>query len=510
MLRVWVGVRLLLPAALLCLAPGWVGSWAGAALTELPYPHGVVKQVLESSQGLLLRGPSLGWIMLSTAAIALCLVMLRGRRWWMVLLGGAGLMGLAPHFSTWTVLIWALLVGLLSWRPDPVPRWVRAWACVPGSALLSPGLVAQAMGLHRWAHAAVVLVGGLVAGAAWQWADCMLSYPEVRAQMEAWPEDRLDPRIRVLAQSAPGVRAEWHGVQIVGSDAIVMGETLTQLYALPLDERPSRILKLGARWGPDRAAPLNAVTDPDTGRTWYIDGGAMLHEAVLGPAGWSRLRQVPLPRRMRYAYLKRTAADALIIASVQTAGDSPRTVLTGSLPELEDLRAVELGAADGPIPMPREVAWVDSIGKLVLSPDFGRRLWLADLETGLSEPWIQTPTLDGKMRYAPGMDRLVLALPNRPELWLIDPHSGAITQRIPTQLGNRALAIDERRGLVVVASVLTGQILVHEIETGATLDRLGTVMPMVRELALSEERGEAVLTTWVATYAFPYTDRSSP
>ena len=76
---------------------------------------------------------------------------------------------------------------------------------------------------------------------------------------------------------------------------------------------------------------------------------------------------------------------------------------------------------------------------------------------------------------------------------------------IPTQPGVRALAIDLERKIIVNASVITGQILVQDLYTGEILDRLGTVMPMVREIALEPNSGQAVLTTWAAIYQFPYT-----
>ena len=54
-LRLWVGLRILLPLAFLLLAPSLLGDLLARVLLALPYPHGVVKWGLESSQGLLLR-----------------------------------------------------------------------------------------------------------------------------------------------------------------------------------------------------------------------------------------------------------------------------------------------------------------------------------------------------------------------------------------------------------------------------------------------------------------------
>jgi len=347
-------------------------------------------------------------------------------------------------------------------------------------------------------------VGGVLAFG-WVWLDCLASYAEVRAAMERWPSHLVDARVRVLAQSEPGVRADFHGVQIVGNHAIVVAETTTRLMAFDLDhDGPPVTIALTPRWGPESAAPLDAETDPESGLTWVVDPGHILRELRWDGAAWHDVRTVEMPRPLTYAYLRRDSESRFIGASVQAAGPWPRLVVSGTLPALDDLVAVDLNDAGKPIPMPREIEWVPSIEKLVLSPDFGTHLWLADIQTGQATPWLATPTLDGKMRWSEKLDRLVVALPNRMEMWVIDPSKGTVDWTIPTQPGVRSLAIDDRRGLVLSASVLTGQVWVQDIHTGEVLDRYGTVMPMVRELAISETRGEAVLSTWVAVYAFVY------
>ena len=158
-----------------------------------------------------------------------------------------------------------------------------------------------------------------------------------------------------------------------------------------------------------------------------------------------------------------------------------------------------------PISYPREFTFIPSLQTIVLAPDFGTHLFAFDLNTRNIEPLIETPTLDGKMRWVPEIERLVVALPNRTELWVINVQTGQVDWTIPTQPGVRALAIDSTRNLVVNASVITGQILIQDLYTGEILDRLGTVMPMVREIALDPNSDHAILTTWAAVYQFPYT-----
>ena len=159
------------------------------------------------------------------------------------------------------------------------------------------------------------------------------------------------------------------------------------------------------------------------------------------------------------------------------------------------------------IPFPREIEWITSMDKLAVSPDFGKEIFLFDLYSGWTERLIQVPTLDGKMRWSSELKRLFVAIPNRFEIWVVDPSKRTLDWVIPTQPGVRSLAIDEQRGVIVNASVLTGQILVQDIRTGTILDRFGTVMPMVRDLDLDIASGQAVLTTWAAVYQFPYADR---
>jgi hypothetical protein len=290
----------------------------------------------------------------------------------------------------------------------------------------------------------------------------------------------------------------------VGDHALVMAEMSTRLFAFPLDgEGLPEVVDFAPRQGPEGAAPLNSVTDPQTGSTWMMEEGRALVELNWDGVRWQELRRVPFEGLIDKAYLRRDG-DLLMAVAVQTAGRLPRVVLTATLPELADLQIVFLRHGDTPVPMPRELAWVPTLRRLVLAPDFGSRLWLADPHTGAMEPWVKTPTLDGKLRWSEALDRIVLTLPNRKEMWVINPHTGTVDWTIPTQPGVRSIALDEGRGLVLTASVLSGQVWVQDIRTGEVLDRFGGFMPMVRELALSESRGEAVLTTWSTTYAFPY------
>ncbi|MBL8618234.1 MAG: hypothetical protein JNM72_21655 [Deltaproteobacteria bacterium] len=508
----WTGVQLLILPVLLLLAAllgHSPGEAAALLLTRLPYPHGTVKFVLESSQGLLLKQREL------LAALPLALaagLWPRGAptgRWIAGLLALLAL-ALSHRFGVWPAIIALPLITLAGEVEPAALARLRPLIWAPLAPLWAPAPWAAALGLPpaaRRALAGAAAVGLLLLSA---WAECLAGYRAVRDGLERWPAELLDPRIRVLAHSPPGVRADWHGVQIVGDHAIVVGETRPRLVALPLDVgRPVVEHSLGPRWGPESAAPLDADTDPESGLTWVISGARTLSELRWTGAAFAPVREIALPAPISYAYVRR-AGRRLILASVQTAGPSPRLVISGQLPSLDDLRAVELaepqpGGRPRPIPMPREVVYAPPIDALVVAPDFGPRLYTAGLSDGAALPWLPVPTLDGKMIWAPELGRIALALPNRATLWFIDPVTGAVDWEVPTQPGVRAVAVDADRGLLVTASVLTGQIWVQDLRSGAVCDRLGTVMPMARELALSPTRGEGVLTTWASVYQFPYT-----
>jgi hypothetical protein len=52
--------------------------------------------------------------------------------------------------------------------------------------------------------------------------------------------------------------------------------------------------------------------------------------------------------------------------------------------------------------------------------------------------------------------------------------------------------------------VVTGAVDVLSLTDGERVDRYTGFMPMVRNLQLIPERGEAVLSTWAVLYRFPY------
>ena len=79
------------------------------------------------------------------------------------------------------------------------------------------------------------------------------------------------------------------------------------------------------------------------------------------------------------------------------------------------------------------------------------------------------------MIWLPTLQEIAIALPNRFEMWFIDPKAPQKYQKVPTQPGVRAVAIDEERKLMITASVLTGSLWVQDLDSGKVLKRAGTV-----------------------------------
>ena len=199
------------------------------------------------------------------------------------------------------------------------------------------------------------------------------------------------------------------------------------------------------------------------------------------------------------------STDNLFMIEVQTGGNQgSRKLVTAPLPQLRPITELNLTMDGSKAPMPREPLWVPTIQKLIYGSEFGNLLYAIDMDNGNVSPWLQADTFNGKMAWSDATQRIYSAVPNKMQIQVIDPTIPTIDYTIWTQPGVRALAVDTQRDLIVSASVLTGQIWVQEAETGTVLKRMGTVYPMVREIALSEELGIGVLTTWNAVYQCTY------
>jgi hypothetical protein len=126
--------------------------------------------------------------------------------------------------------------------------------------------------------------------------------------------------------------------------------------------------------------------------------------------------------------------------------------------------------------------WIGSPGNVCLQPDRANGLVYMSWE---SHPVVAAfdAQANKETHSAPGPEkgeRMALSV-RREELYAPDPTTGEIwvystpglrvLRKIPTQFGVRALAVDEKNGLLLAASLVTGYVEIIDLETAKELDR---------------------------------------
>ena len=171
----------------------------------------------------------------------------------------------------------------------------------------------------------------------WQWLDVLSHYERVRKDMEEWPVERLDDDIKELAHSPPGVRADWHGVRIMGNTAIVTCEQRPRLMAFDLTSNERTETPLHPRWGIENVGPLESEVNSKNNIVWTVNGGNRLLESKLHNGQWNRYREVRLPSTLSFSYMTRST-DNLFMIEVQTGGNQgSRKLVTAPLPQLRPI-----------------------------------------------------------------------------------------------------------------------------------------------------------------------------
>ena len=503
----WTLGTVVLPVLCAVAFPNAIAGILTDLLMRLPYPHGTVKWALESSQGLLLHLNQVCLFLGVIGTVSTVIALIPKVR-----LYGLAMMLLAsfwvPHYGKLSILVFGLFLYLL-WLPKNrlFKSHLNLLWC-PGVVLLVPALLLKMdVGFNFKNVVSVFRVfSSMILAGVWVWGDRLTHYPEVRTDVSQWPIHLLDDNITELAKSPVDVRADWHGVRVLGDSAIVSCERNPRLTAFSLVDGSVSEYPLSARWGKDNAGPLEAEVDTENSLVWTVDGGNTLQELFWNGVDWVPKRSQELPVPLSFSYIDRTE-DSLLLMTVQAANYGPRRLLRVPLPELNPVRNLRLQGSEHKVPMPREFLWIPSIEKIIYAPNFGDHLFKVDVLTGFTEPWLQVPTLNGKMLWDSDKQRIIMALPNRFEYWIIDPSGPTIEKKIPTQPGVRAIALDSSRRLLIGASVLTGQVWVQNVDTGEVYQSMGRIYPMVRELAVSENRGVAVLTTWAAVYQIDYLNK---
>ena len=277
------------------------------------------------------------------------------------------------------------------------------------------------------------------------------------AKMEQWPVERLDEDIKELAHSPPNVRADWHGVRIMGKTAIVTCEQRPRLMAFELTSDKRSETPLHPRWGMENVGPLESEVNTRNSLVWTVNGGTHILENKLHNGQWKRYREVRLPSTLSFSYMTRST-DTLYMVEVQTGGnEGSRKLLTAPLPQLRPITETNLTMNGDKAPMPREPLCVPTIQKLIYWSEFGNLLYAIDMNDGTVSPWLEADTFNGKMAWSDTSERVYSAVPNKMQIQV------SILQSQPsntlwTQPGVRALAVDAQRNLIVSASVLTDRL----------------------------------------------------
>ncbi len=506
-LRVWVALRVGLPLALILLRPAFLGDAVARLLESADYAHGLVKFGLEAWMVLLYRAPTALLTGLVLSLGALIVVLLKGRARWVGVAALVGLAALAPLEPWWPA--YAVFLGLLALDLAPVvlPRFL-AW--VPGSELLLPRAVAVGLGAGpRWERAVAVLAVPVLLGV-WLVGDSLVVGDSRRGEVGRWPAERVDPRATILEEAPPGVICEYHDVDLVGDRLVVVAEGSHRLLSFPLTgDAPPAVWPLPPPWWRIEGLVLDSESDPATGSTWFLDGPNRVTALRRTDSGWAYDHSSPPLRHPEHHVYTRWLPERkeLVLVSVNAStGPADGTIIRVPTPALGPVwqRRLELEGG-GPAPTVRDLEWLPTLSRFVIAPNWGDRLFLLDPDTGRLTPWVQVPTMNGKMTWSSETGRLYLAQPNRMSVAVIDPAAGVIERTIPTQPGVRPVAIDAGRGLMLTASVITGQVWVQDLQSGEVLDRFGTFMPLVREIEIDPQSSRAFLSTWTALYAFPYT-----
>ncbi len=526
----WAGAQVALLLVAAATAPIWGGAAAARLIAALPYAHGDSKLVLLIWQVGLLWLPRLG----AAAGLALLIgagSVWRPSRWW-----AAGIAGIAALLGPISVDGWLIAglglagIGLLPWRLRGAAAWAPGvWLALPlplirGGAGEDPAARGWTAGLAGLAG------GGLLAGLVTVifLLNVVSRFEEYeKVLLQPWPADRLGAGVVQVAQTPPGLKSDFHDIDLVRGQGAgpmagdrIIGVAESQRLLLSWDAElpgaPPMTAPMPPWWGVNEglvmdsasaALPAGAGVGAGERRTWTVGGPSEVIAWVQTGEGWRKAgRSGRLPEMIHHVYTEAVPerhALYLFAVGARSPHDPARSIRL-DLETLEVQRSVRYtDAAGAPIPTTRDVLWIPTIQRFLLVPDMGEQLYLVDPDEPVATPWIRHSALNGRPVWVPGLERVLLPLPERMEIWLIDPQTGAI-RAIPTQPGVRTADIDAGRGLLLTASVLTGQVLVQRLEDGAVVGRFGTVMPMVRELLVDAARGRAWLSCWTGVYTVAY------
>jgi len=517
-LRLQVALQYALATLLLVIVVTQHSSTTGLALRQLLNLHKLFKTFVEVWGLLLLYHHWLPWALLAGTTLGLGMGLLRGKHYLPV----AILMVLAVGFvpggqpEVLLALALALALNLPPWGAIPAPAWARALR-VPLAPLLAPVpslRILLDLRSPAWRPTLGALLGMALAGVGFVGSVAAKVTPGQHLQdFVYWDDSMVDPRVEVVARSPEGYVGDFHEIQVVGDRAVVVAES-GSIQIVPLGGQgehiyhpiPPRQLQNGD------VSSVSSWTQPSTGRTWVMDGFQSLRVLDLTDHGFLDRGHIDLPVRMNFAYLRYAAGlERLLLVEVNALSGYHGQITFIDPTRMEPPRHCFLTDAATGLRRgaPRNAVWVPPLGKLVISPDYDPWLYTVDPQSCVVDPWLDTGEFNGRIRWIEEWGRLVLAKPGERYVEVVDPSVPSIERRIPTQPGVRVLDVDPQRDLLVTGSVLTGRLLVQQASDGKTIDSFGTLMPMVRSMALDPDSGQAILSTWTVLYRIPYAVNAS-
>ena len=232
-------------------------------------------------------------------------------------LAGAGIGARAPRPARWAALV--LPLGL----------WLSPNAGLEGAAVGTALLVLGLVALRRAARP-LLRMGALGLGASLAATGLdLLLHPQVYApgapDPGAWPADRADPRVSLVATAPPGQRCEFHDIDLVdladGRWAVVVAEGSGRLLAFPRAGGPPAEAKIPTSWGETFGVPLDSETDRTRGETWVIAGPHRVEKRALSARGWGPPTAVPLAQPEDHAYTVPVGGDQLALVHVNNSAD---------------------------------------------------------------------------------------------------------------------------------------------------------------------------------------------
>ena len=138
---------------------------------------------------------------------------------------------------------------------------------------------------------------------------------------------------------------------------------------------------------------------------------------------------------------------------------------------------------------------------LVVAFDMGSNTYVADRA-------VETTRLDGIAVDADAKQVLVTS-PLQSSILRFDERTLEPAAKIPAMFGVRSLAVDQSRGLIVCASLVTGKIAVIDQQTHERLAQY-RVAPWLRSVALDAQTGRAYVSSNYGLYVVDYLKRLPP